>query len=97
MELETDFRTNQSKITDHSSQLVTFKGYHYSSNNWFVFIVSKIDCFKTPCIATHGRVMTTAKRLMQRMMAAVVVREAAWVLKGWSTVRYLATSGYIVT
>ena len=88
MELETDFRTNQSKITDHSSQLVTFKGYHYSSNNWFVFIVSKIDCFKTP--ATHGRVMMTAKRLMQRMMAAVVVREAAWVLKGWSTVRYLA-------
>ena len=89
MELETDFRTNQSKITDPSSQLVTFKGYHYSSNNWFVFIVSKIDCFKT-----HGRVMTTAKRLMQRIMAAVVVREAAWVLKGWSTVRYLASSGY---
>ena len=40
--------------------------------------------------------MTTAKRLMQRMMAAVVVREAAWVLKGWSTVRYLASSGYII-
>ena len=47
-----------------------------------------------PLVATHGRVMTTAKRLMQRMMAAVVVREAAWVLKGWSTVRYLASSGY---
>ena len=55
MELETDFRTNQSKITDHSSQLVTFKGYHYLSNNWFVFIVSKIDCFKTPgCYSREG-------------------------------------------
>ena len=39
--------------------------------------------------ATHGRVMMTAKRLMQRIIAAVVVREAAWVLNGWSTVRYL--------
>ena len=55
MELETDFRTNQSKITDHSSQLVTFKGYHYLSNNWFVFIVSKCDCFKTPgCYSREG-------------------------------------------
>ena len=55
MELETDFRTNQSKITDHSSQLVTFKGYHYLSNNWFVFIVSKFDCFQTPgCYSREG-------------------------------------------